>query len=158
MLKRFTLFFIAATLVSGCGFKLRGDFTMPEALSTVSVEGGNLALNDQLKDYLERSGSTVVDNRDESATIVLSRTEFERDVATTSSDGLATGYNYQYIVDFEVLDAQGEVLQPRATINQFRSLNYEAGNELEVEREEEFLREEMEKEISLQIMRRLARI
>ena len=158
MLNRFVLMIIAASLISGCGFKLRGDFTMPESLSTVSIEGGNLQLNEQLKAYLERSGSNVVDNRDESTTIVLTRTEFDRKVGTTNADGLATGYNYEYIVDFEVNDAEGTNLLPSSTLNQFRSLSYEAGDELAVEREEEFLREEMEKDISLQIMRRLARL
>ena len=158
MLNRFVLMIIAASLISGCGFKLRGDFTMPESLSTVSIEGGNLPLNEQLTSYLERSGSTVVNNGEESTTLVLTRTEFERKVATTDANGLATGYNYQYIVNFEVNDAEGTNLLPNATINQFRSLSYEAGDELTVEREEEFLREEMEKDISLQIMRRLARL
>ena len=158
MLNRFVLMIIAASLISGCGFKLRGDFTMPESLSTVSIEGGNLPLNEQLTSYLERSGSTVVNNGEESTTLVLTRTEFERKVATTDANGLATGYNYQYIVNFEVNDAEGTNLLPNATINQFRSLSYEAGDELTVEREEEFLREGMEKDISLQIMRRLARL
>ena len=158
MLKRFVLMIVAASLISGCGFKLRGDFTMPEALSTVSIEGGNLQLNEQLTAYLERSGASVVDSGEDSTTIVFTRTEFDRTPGTTNADGLATGYNYEYIVDFEVNDAEGENLLPNSTINQFRSLSYEAGNELEVEREEEFLREDMEQDISLQIMRRLARL
>ena len=54
--------------------------------------------------------------------------------------------------------AEGANLLPNSTLNQFRSLSYEAGDELVVEREEQFLREEMEKDISLQIMRRLARL
>ena len=158
MSKRLVLLLLSLTLFAGCGFKLRGNFDMSPELETLSIQGGERELVDQLSTILVKSGSTIVDAQSEAPSLLIEISEFEREVRTTDADGIATGFKYQYNVEYLVIDAAGEELQPRAIISQIRSLDYEPGNELEVEEEEEFLREEMEKEIVLQIMRRLSRI
>ena len=158
MSKRLVLILLSLTLLSSCGFKLRGNFEMPDSLSQVVVDGGDRALVDQLKEMLVKSGSTVLDKGAEVASINITKSEFEREVLTTGSTGIASSYTFRYLVDFNVTDAEGTVLQAPVTLNQLRNLSYEAGNELSVEKEEEFLKEEMEKELSLQIMRRLSRL
>ena len=158
MSKRLVLILLSLTLLSSCGFKLRGNFEMPDSLSQVVVDGGDRALVDQLKEMLVKSGSTVLEKGAEVASINITKSEFEREVLTTGSTGIASSYTFRYLVDFNVTDAEGTVLQAPVTLNQLRNLSYEAGNELSVEKEEEFLKEEMEKELSLQIMRRLSRL
>ena len=158
MSKRLVLILLSLTLLSSCGFKLRGNFEMPASMSQVVVDGGDRELVDQLKELLVKSGSTVMDKGAEVATINITKSEFNREVLTTGSDGIATSYNFRYLVDFNVTDADGTVLQEPVSLNQIRNLTYEAGNELAVEEEELFLKEEMEKELSLQIMRRLSRL
>ena len=74
------------------------------------------------------------------------------------ADGLATGYDYIYTVDYNVTGSEGAVLQPLATISQHRTLDYKPAQALAIEEEEEFLKQEMEQEIILQLLRRLGRI
>jgi outer membrane lipopolysaccharide assembly protein LptE/RlpB len=131
---------------------------MPPSLSQVVVDGGDREFVDQLKELLVKSGSTVLEKGAEVASINITTSEFEREVLTTGADGIATSYNFRYLLDFNVTDAEGTVLQAPVSLNQIRNLTYEPGNELEVENEETFLREEMEKELALQIMRRLSRL
>ena len=158
MSKRLLLLLLSLTLVTGCGFKLRGNFAISEALNQVAIEGGQRSLVEQLTDILQDSGSTVVASGESIPVIVITRSEYEQELHSTDTEGLATGFDYVYYVDFKVHGSEGEILLEPASITQRRNLDYEAGNELEVEEEEEFLKEEMEKEIVLQIMRRLARI
>lgn len=132
---------------------------MPESLSTVKIQGGDREIVELLTELLEKSGSTVVDSEAEDvSSINITKSEYEREVLTSGATGVASSYNFRYFVDFSVTDAKDTELQPSTPLNQLRTLNYEAGNELEVEDEARFLKEEMEKEIVLQMMRRLARL
>ena len=158
MYKRLLFIIIGLSLVSGCGLKLRGSFDMSAALTQISIEGGERQLRDRLMAVLVKSGSTVVDESVDSPTLVLANVAFNRDIRTQNADGIATGYNYLYLVDYSVTDTTGAILLPRSSTSQFRTAEYEAGDELEIEEEEAFLKGEMENEIVLQIMRKLARI
>ncbi len=158
MLKNLLLMVLTVSLLTGCGFKLRGNTGISAALNPVSIEGGNRAFVGQLEAQLKNSGTTVVSGDVESATIILSRSDYKREVRETNANGLATGYSYRYTVVFEVVDADGKVVQPKASISQYRTLDFDPENILEAEYEEEFLREGMEREIILQLMRRLSRM
>ena len=158
MSNRLVILLLSLTLLSSCGFKLRGNFEMPEQLTQVTIDGGEREFTDQLTEVLVKNGSSVVEGGAEASTISITKSEFERFVRTKDSQGLATGFAYTYIIDFHVNDKEGEKLLAPSTVSQFRTQEYESGNELEVEKEEEFLKEEMVKELVLQMVRRLARI
>ena len=76
MSKRLVLILLSLTLLSSCGFKLRGNFEMPASLSQVVVDGGERELVDQLKELLVKSGSTVLDKGAEAASINITKSEF----------------------------------------------------------------------------------
>ena len=178
MSKRLALLVLSLTLVAGCGFKLRGNFELSSALSQISIEGGNRSLNEKLREQLReqpheqleprrpQSGSAAAEADSGGATLFISKSEFQRSVRTVDADGLATGYDYIYTVDYNVTGSEGAVLQPLATISQHRTLDYEPAQAsiyepaqaLAIEEEEEFLKQEMEQEIILQLLRRLGRI
>jgi LPS-assembly lipoprotein len=158
MSNRLVILLLSLTLLSSCGFKLRGNFEIPEQLTQVTIDGGEREFTDQLTEVLVKNGSSVVEGGAEASTISITKSEFERFVRTKDSQGLATGYSYTYIIDFHVNDKEGERLLKSSTVSQFRTQEYESGNELEVEKEEEFLKEDMVKELVLQMVRRLARI
>ena len=149
MSKRPLLVLIGLSLLSGCGFKLRGSYQLSTALSQLSIEGGKRELVERLTGILMDNGITVTDAGADSPTLILSRSEFTRKAVGTDADGIATEYEYTYYV---------EVLLPLSSISRFKTLNYDIGNELEIEEEEDFLRESMEKDIVLQIVREFSRI
>lgn len=158
MSKRLVLLLLSFTLLTSCGFKLRGNFDIPASLSQIVIVGGERGLVSTLTNMLKKVGSTVLESGSEAPSINITRNEYEREVLTSNSDGIASSYRFRYFIDFTVADAAGEIIQPSISINQVRDLAYDAGNELEVEDEEAFLKEDMEKEISLQIMRQLSRL
>jgi LPS-assembly lipoprotein len=159
MTRRLILILASLSIVSGCGFALRGNVNIPEALSTMAVVGNDLSLVDQLKDALSRGGVNVTDKNDKNAAVIdLGKTDYKREVRTTDSNGLATAYTLRYNVGYNVVNGAGEALQINQKLTQTRVLDFDPLQVLQAQEEEEFLREDMQEEIVLQILRRLSRI
>ncbi len=158
MPKRLVLLILSLTLITSCGFKLRGSYEISSTPARIAVQGGDRTLRDLLMKRLEQSGSTIVSGGNNAPTLVISNSTFERTVVTRNDAGSATGYRYKYRVDLHVTDSQGAFLQAPSSISQQRTLAYDPKNELKAEEEAEFLSAEMEEEIVSQILKRLSRI
>ena len=145
--------------LTGCGFALRGNVILPEELNSVLVTGSDREMTGLLEDSLENSGSTIVNSEDDaSAVLNLTESEFTRDVRTTDSNGRATSYTLKYKIGYDVRKSNGEEIQINQSLTQRRVLQYDPLQELQSEEEAEFLQEEMQEEVVLQILRRLSRI
>ncbi len=158
MSKRLLLVLISLSLLAGCGFKLRGSYELSTQLPEISIEGGNRAIVERLTAIWTGNDIAVVATGSGAPTLSLSRVEFDKETVSTDATGIATEFEYTYLVEFSVMDANGEVLLPQSSISVFNTLEYDPGDELEFEEEEEFLKEEMEQDIALQITRELARL
>lgn len=150
---------VGATLISGCGFHLRGKVPLSDKLATVYVDGDNRQLVEALKKGLRFAGAEVATEPTE-ATAVLDLVEanYERKVRTVDSRGLATRYQLFYTVVFEVRDSSGETLLAQSRLRQDRDLEFDSTQLLQKVNEEEFLREDMETELVQQILRQLATV
>jgi LPS-assembly lipoprotein len=159
MTRRLLLILTCLSLVSGCGFALRGSVNLSDSLSSIAIIGDDPDLVDELTDALETSGANVTSVDDKSAAVLqLTETEFKREVRTTDANGLATSYDLRYRVGYDVRTSSGSELQINQRIVQKRVLEYDPLQQLQAQEEEEFLREDMREEIVLQILRRLSRI
>jgi len=158
MPKRLIPIILCLTLISSCGFKLRGNFEMPAALSELSVETDDRLLKEELVKRLQKSGSMVVSADGGVPNLSILSSEYDRIVRTTDSDGLATGYDFTYKIIYRVEDGSGGILQPQSRIVQRRTLQYDPAEQLQAVQEEEFLVEEMREELVLQVMRKLSTI
>lgn len=162
MSKRLLLLILSLTLVSGCGFKLRADFELPSVLSRIAIVGGNRSLNEQFREQLrekrQQSSTALTETDSGGATLFISKSEFQSTVRSVDKNGLATSHDYIYTIEYNVTDDNGAVVQPLATLSQHRTLDYQPEQALAIAAEEEFLKQEMEQEIVLQLLRRLSRI
>ena len=159
MLRRLFLILTCVSLVSGCGFALRGSVNLSESLSSIAITGDDPDLMDELTDALETSGANITSLDSQPAAIIeLTQSEYEREVRTTDANGLATSYDLRYRVGYDVRSNSGKELQINQRIVQKRVFEYDPLQQLQSEEEEEFLREDMREEIVLQILRRLSRI
>jgi len=150
---------LSLAALSGCGFALRGNVDLPPALDTVAVTGDDIEMVDIIGDTLKKTGSRIVDSGDPSAAVLeLTESEFTRDVRTTDSNGRATSYTLRYKIGYDVRTSKGDEIQINQRISQQRVLEYNPLQELQSEEEAEFLQEEMQEEVVLQILRRLSRI
>ena len=147
----------SSLLVSGCGFHLRGKIDVPESLMRLHVKGDDVELVHDLEKSLKFSDIVIVDEGDNAALLDISNTTYVKEVNGTTSGGIASNYKMTYTVNYVVTDANGEFLQ-KDSVNQSRTLAYDAANILLFEREEIFLQEEMRKELVSFILRRMSKI
>lgn len=147
----------ATLLLSACGFHLRGQIDVPESLMRMHVKGDDIELVRDLERSLKFSDIEIVDTETDAALLDLSDTNYLKEVNGTNSSGIATSYKMTYTVNYVVYDPEQNVLQ-KHSVNQNRSLGYNPNNILVFEREEQFLVEEMRKEIVSLILRRMSKI
>ena len=159
MTRRLLIILASISILSSCGFALRGNVVLSDSLNTIALVGEDHAIMNRLDRSLSRNDVNVVDEgTDDAAEIRFTQSLYEREVRTTDANGLATAYNLRYIIDYKVVSSEGEPLQINQHLKQTRVFEYDPAEQLQADEEERFLREEMEEEIVLQLMRRLGKI
>ncbi len=148
---------VAVSLVTGCGFHLRGQLPLPEQLKVIAVTGMDGEFNEEMIDALETSGAQVVDEAEARSLLDLYNVEFSRTVRTIDTRGKVTGYILRYDVSYRVVDDEGEELRDTTMALQ-RDYNFDPEQVLQAEQEEESLREDMVGEMVQRIMRQLVTV
>jgi outer membrane lipopolysaccharide assembly protein LptE/RlpB len=102
---------ILAALASACGFRPRGNVSLPEDFRQVYVKAP-LAIADELAIFLDSGGATVVKARGEAdAVIDVQSDHFEDRVTTVDAvTGKAREYELLYILDFSIRMKDGRML------------------------------------------------
>ena len=159
-MKRIVLvFLLMASLVSGCGFHLRGAIILPDSIRTVAVTSPDVKLRDTLVDSLEANNVIIVSGPTaDSAHIEISKAGFRREVRTIDDRGKATGYVLILRVNYKVVDGQGKELVKPSTTAARRDYNFNEDQLLSATREEELLRDEMREDAAQGILRKMSRI
>lgn len=148
---------VAAALLTGCGFHLRGKLPLPPQLEVIAVSGEDIDFREEMIDALEASGAQVVDEADARSVLEMYNVQFNRSVRTIDTRGKVTGYILRYDVSYRVMDDQGEELRDTSMALQ-RDYNFDPEQVLQAEREEASLREDMVEELVQRIMRQLVTI
>lgn len=150
---------IAALSLGGCGFHLRGQAPLSERLSPLALGGDDRELLAELRDAVDFNGvALALDEADASAVVELIESVYDRRVRTTDDRGRATSYTLVYEVRVGVIDSTGEVLVKPFRVATRRQLDFNRTQVLQAERRERTLREDMQREISQTIMRRLSKV
>ena len=145
-------------ILTGCGFHLRGQIDVPPSLMRMHVKGDDIELVNEVEKSLKFSSIEIVEEGAADAALLdLSGTTYEKEVNDTDASGIATSYKLTYTVPYVVRDAEQELLQ-REKLHQNRTLSYDAADILVFEREEQYLVEEMRKDLISQLLRRMSKI
>lgn len=143
-----------AWTATGCGFQLKGRSDVPDEFSPLRVNGVDWQMIEALTDILSQHGVSVTSD-DSVAEILIVRSDFQKFVETVNNMGIATGHAYRYTVEYRITDSAGTLKAPDEIISKSASLRYEVGDDLEVEEEEGFLKQQMANEIAGRIIRQL---
>lgn len=155
---RLTIFFLFASLLSGCGFHLRGGVDLPAAYQRMAIEGVSpySALGLDLKRTLQGNGIDVVEPADAQVILKLSQVNYQRRLLSVSAvSGKTAEYELHYSVNLSLHDRQGKVLLSEQPLQQLRDYVYDQNNVLGTDNEEVQLRKDMERDLVGQILRRL---
>lgn len=147
-----------ALLLHGCGFHLRGAVEFPAAMQKTYIDGniGSAVVRD-LRLNLEASGAQIVDSPQAAGAVLHILSErFDRRVLSVRSNAQVSEYELIYDVRFSVIRTDGVPLLAPQSVNVVRDYRYDPNQVLGASSEESVLQQEMQRDVSQLILRRLA--
>jgi LPS-assembly lipoprotein len=147
-------------LLGGCGFHLRGEQALPDAMAITYIQGKSEFddLNDDFRDALESHGARVTNNRDEATAILrIQDTGKDRDVLSVDIGGKVLEIKIRQMVRFMVLYADNQPLIDSQTVTVSRDFVFNKEDILAKEREAELISDELRRNlVALSMLRILA--
>ena len=152
-------------LLVSCGFQLRGAsaVTLPPELQLLRVTMGGAGfppLLVEMRNALLALGHVRL-TEDVSAGVPVLQLHGEsslQQVLAIDSSGRISAYLLNYRVDFSLAGADGKVLLPSQPVKLQREITFDRLNVIATEKQSEFLQNEMRRDATQQILRRLARL
>ncbi|MGD8741956.1 MAG: LPS assembly lipoprotein LptE [Granulosicoccaceae bacterium] len=157
--RRSIIVVLLAVMLTGCGFHLRGEVSVPDNMRVVTIDGiapySEFAV--AVKRALASNGISVVENASGAQAIIkLSNLRFDRRVLTVSSvSGKVREYELSYSVEMRVVDNAGKQLLAPYRLRQVRDYLFDENDVLGKSTEEAQLRKEMQADLIQQLLRRL---
>lgn len=154
---RLFLLAVLTALVAGCGFQLRGAYSLP--YESLYVSGADYSpVIAGLKRAIRASGSARLADTAQDAQATFMPTIEAKDTVTLSysSSGRAREKRLRYLYGYRVVDGKGRDLVLPSQVELYRDLTYADSDVLAKTQEEELLWRDMESDLVQQLMRRLA--
>ena len=154
---RFLLAVLSALLVSGCGFQLRGEATLPPEMDRTQmiVNDEYSTLARRVRIMLERNGVEFVGAEQATAILEIPQNEVVTEVLTIADNARAREYRVTYTVQFRLTDADGRDLIGWQTLRQSREISFDEQQILASSREQEYLRDELAETMAQLLVARL---
>jgi LPS-assembly lipoprotein len=145
----------AALALLGCGFQLRGAYSLP--YESIYIAAGNSVIGTGLKRQIRASGKTrLAENQKDAEASFIPAGEYRDSVIVSlSGSGRVREKRLRYHYAYRIVDAEGRDLVPRSYVELFRDVSYADSDTLAKTQEEELLWHDMESDLVQQLMRRL---
>lgn len=142
-----------ATLISGCGFHLRGNVELSENWQSVRLNSANPngTLSRELNSALELMGIEL--NEQAKITLKLGSEQFRRRSVSVGTGARANRYQLELSTRLSITDPSGTVLMENSELTVFKLINHDPNNVLGEEEEIRLLRSEMRTELVQRILR-----
>ena len=148
---------VAAVLcvaLSGCGFQLRGQASLP--FDTLYVPGSSPLVVELKRSLVAGTHSRLTNSeRDAQAILSFSHEVREKVVLSYTTAGLVREFQLRYRVGFRLYDQTGRNYMPPNDIQLTRDVSFNEGQVLAKESEEALLYADMQSDMVQQIIRRL---
>ena len=149
---------VLIVLLTACGYHLGRAVDLPPEMKIVYFQGASPHLLGGAQQVFRSTEGRIAGSPAEAGIIVnIFNEEMLRRSLSLSSGGKAIEYELSYYLDFEHLDAAGQVLMPRQEIQVIRDYFNVQEQVIGKANEEAIIREEMYKE-AVQIIVRRARV
>ena len=146
---------IAILVLSGCGFQLRGAYSLP--YESIYLATGDSVIGAGLKRQIRSSGGTRIEEKASDAQVTFQPVGEYRDgvILSLSSAGRVREKRLRYRYAYRIVDAKGRDLVPQGYVELTRDISYADSATLAKTQEEELLWRDMENDLVQQLMRRL---
>lgn len=144
-------------LLGACGFHLRSQANVPEALARMRLEIADpgTSLNRDLPPALKRAGATVVEDATGVAVLRIPVSTLGPDTLSVGQTARVREYTMRFRVEFEALDAAGAVVIPLQQVELTRDYTFDETQALGVAAQEDLLRKQLQRDMVQAILRRL---
>ena len=148
---------ILVLALSGCGFHLRDQITLPTQLSPLHVVSSDpySPLAESIAQALERGGVTVVREGGEGAVLDVLAEQWGNTPLSVDGLGRSQEFSLRYAVIFELRDANRKIVVPRQSIELSRDYVSNPNRAIGAEGERETLATELRREMSFSVLRRI---
>jgi len=157
-------FVVILSLLAGCGFHLRGTFSIPQSLQTLQVLPNQPydAFQRTLRQLLKSNNITIVDpsvaETTKVATLtILSQTFSERTIAY-GSNGLPNRAVLELKISYQLTNAQGKPLGNNTLVTVERELTLNPNAVLGTDNERSHLQTDLYRDAASQLVRQLSMI
>jgi len=157
-LKAIALSAVFAGLISGCGWQLRGQTSLPEGTENIFVSAADShgKLMGEFTQLLKANQVTAVQGaQDAQYSIYIEREDNDKRTVSVGSNTLAAEYELTMKVDYRIESAAGGLLVPSTTAQVARSYEYDRNDVIAKDEEEKLIKAEMRRNLVQQIFRRL---
>jgi LPS-assembly lipoprotein len=148
---------LALLVLTACGFQLQPRVELPMAMqqTQLDIRDPYSEFARRLEIHLGQSGASVVDDAPGAAVLEVPVNTVRREIQSIGDNARVREYQLRHTVAFRLLDANGEELVPLQTLEQSRVYSFDNTDILAVERESEFLREDLADSLARMVVRRL---
>jgi LPS-assembly lipoprotein len=149
------LVLLALLALSGCGFQLRGAYSLP--YESIYVAAGNSVVGTGLIRQIRASGKTRLaeSQKDAQASFIPAGEYRDSIIVSLSGSGRVREKRLRYHYAYRIVDADGRDLVPRSYVELYRDVSYADSDTLAKTQEEDLLWRDMENDLVQQLMRRL---
>lgn len=155
--------FLACTLagalsLSGCGFRMRGHFSVPFSSIYLDMDG-NTPFAARVRRLLSSSSDVKIVNTMKEAQAVLRivSKDITRQAITYNADGDVREYEIRMVLKFRLTTPTGAEFLPDTALTATRDLYYSDDDYLTREGQEALLIKDMESDLADQMIRRIER-
>lgn len=155
MLTKKAVIFIAALLLSACGYHLRGAFELPANMKNIYVEGGSGPLREQFGQVMKTSSGQLADSRKGAGIVIkIFNEDFNRRVLSLSTRGKSNEFELVYRLDYEFANAGDAQLMARQPVEVRREYYNDQQFMIAKDNEEAVIRNEMYQQVVQTIINR----
>ncbi|GGA78706.1 LPS-assembly lipoprotein LptE [Neiella marina] len=157
MLKRWLFPLVLCTLLSACGFQLRGSYTLPDQFQQLhlQVQDPYAAISREVSKRFKDSGIVLLDvATDEAPRVILGKDRLERTNLSVYPDGQVAEYRLVYRLNVNVI--QPGQKPKKLDLQVQRDYLDDPRQALAKRREREILLQEMREQISFQLLAQLS--
>lgn len=148
----------ACTLLSACGFHMRGETILPAAMQRVNVQVADpfSPLKRDLEAALKRAGARVEAAPGPGiAEIAISALALAPVVRSVGANAYVNEFSMVYHVELEIHTADGKTLLPHQVIEHSRDYTFDQSQALGTNPEQDEIKKEMERNMVQAVMRKI---
>lgn len=146
---------VMVAAVSSCGFKLRGSYELPYKTLQVGSSSASVVAGQIRREIADTQTKIVGNPKDAEAILTILEERRDRQILSLSGAGRVREYELRMKVRYQFADANGMVIIPTSDILLKRTFSYDDTRVIAKQQEEAMLYQDMERDATGQILRRM---